>query len=110
MRERMQSIGNQERKIFAVFVALALGLCTLYGYFLREAIQSVVARTQATEEIASLDTQLNDLEFSYIALQNSIDIESAHNRGFIDIEAPIFVSRTPAPTSLSLLNPDGNEL
>jgi len=110
MRERIQSIHNPERKVFAIFIVLALLLCAAYGYFLHRAISNVMARENTLKEVASLDIRLNELEFSYIALQNSVSLEDAYERGFVDIEAPVFVSRTPLPKNLSLLEGGADEL
>lgn len=110
MRERLSSVHNPERKFFAVLFAALLLLCVGYGYFLNNAITAVVGREQAIGAIAALDIRLNELEFSYIALQNEIDLEDAYERGFVEAPAPYFVSRSPLPSALSLSAETGSEL
>lgn len=93
MRRYLEIIQNHKRKIFFLLVVILLSFVVLYGYFLNMVILHVVAREAAMEAISTLDTRLSELEFTYIEKQNSIDIELAHERNFVNVEAPLFVSR-----------------
>ncbi len=80
-------------------------LCISYGYYLNSAISRVVAREAAVDRISDLDARLSELEFSYIALQNSIDINVAYSHNFVDAQPPIFISRNPNDRNLTLVSP-----
>lgn len=109
MQKYVETIQNPERKAFFLLAAILLLLCAFYGYLLNTTIVRVVAREGAMGAISELDAKLSELEFSYIALQNSIDIKMAYDRNFVDAQAPIFISRESSGRSLSLL-PDHGEL
>ncbi len=107
MQRYIETIQNPERKIFLIMAAILLSLFALYGYFLNTAIMRVVAREAAMNTISQLDTRLSELEFTYIEKQNSIDIELAYERNFVNVAPPVFVSRGTG-RNLTLLSRPGD--
>lgn len=104
MLQRIKTVHNPQKKIFVFFTVLVVSFFVLYGYFLNITIIRVVERERTLEEASAMDANLSELEFQYIAMQNSINIEEAYARDFVDIESPIFISRDPKTRSLSLVD------
>ncbi|TSC62492.1 MAG: hypothetical protein G01um101448_607 [Parcubacteria group bacterium Gr01-1014_48] len=109
MKHYSETVQNPERKVFFLLAAILLCLFAVYGFLLNATIVRVVAREAAIGFISELDVQLGELEFSYISLQNTIDLNMAYNRNFVDAPSPIFISRESSGRSLSLL-PNQGEL
>jgi hypothetical protein len=84
----------------------ALCLCALaiafYGYFLNSAIRNVVARQKVEGDMTSLRVAQSGLESDYVALKDSVTLQSALALGFAEASDPLFISAAgPSKTALS---------
>ena len=65
----------------------------LYVTFVNVAVFNVADRLDFDDAIASLEAETSHLEFEYIALAQSIDIERAYELGFTETDSPHYVVR-----------------
>jgi hypothetical protein len=93
------------RKLFWMFSSTLFASLLLYGYFLNQAIVHVVERETILEESSMLASRIGELEFQYIALENAISLAHARMLGFVDVDDPVFVTRTPDAKSITLSYP-----
>lgn len=87
-------------RAFWTMAALCLGLLFVYILSINATARNVADKQHWGREIAAINSELESLEFSYIALKNDITLELAHEYGFREVGNPIYVSRA-ANTSLS---------
>ncbi len=93
---------THERLIFWAFILLIGFFAFLYGLFLQGAVRAVVERKQALDEQVLVVARVSELEARYIALQDAFDLAYAHEKGFVDVPNPIFVSRLPFDRALTM--------
>ena len=89
-------------KIFWTLSSVLMLLVLTYGYMLNATILNVVARQKSQNDIASLSSDIGNLETSYIALQNNVNIDLAYSMGFKDVSNPQFLYRNSSAIGLSL--------
>lgn len=96
---------NQANMIafWAVLSAIVLAFM-VYCSFMYKMVGNAVAGNQLKSEIASLNSDLSDNEFSYISSFESINIESALAMGFKPIKSSevIFVTREIANRNVAI--------
>ncbi len=97
------NINNIEKQIFWGVFTLLLLLGTSYVFFVNKTILNIVERESFEEKIITLNSQISELEFDYIALKNNITIDYAHSVGFHNVDSVKFASRKLAGQGLSLL-------
>ena len=107
MQRHIEKIKNPERKVFFIMLVIALSLFACYGYLLNTTIMRVVAREGAMDLISKLDVHLSELEFTYIAKQNSIDMQLAYDLHFVNAAPPMFISKDTG-RNLTLLSNVGD--
>lgn len=94
---RTRSISNKiygiERRLCLGFFALAFVLLALYGYFVGKSIINVVVREEVEIHIAEVNSRISDLESSYIAKKNAINLDFAYAQGFKAVGEKTFVNR-----------------
>ena len=96
------NINDIEKKIFWGVFALLFLLGTSYAFFVNKTILNIVERESLEEEVATLNSQISELEFDCIALKNNITIDYAHSVGFSNANNVKFASRKLAGQGLSL--------
>ena len=93
---------EHDRKIFWTLSMLLFVLLAFYIYFLSISVYSVVSRKNAEAETSSLNAHIAGLESTYAVLDKNISLALAHERGFIDITVPKYLSGEESQTALSL--------
>ncbi|KND48927.1 MAG: hypothetical protein AB200_00670 [Parcubacteria bacterium C7867-005] len=77
-------------------------LCALslviYIYGINATVHNTVTRQNMEKQVSSITTALGEMEFKYISLKNSISLEVAYEKGFKDVDTPVFISRASTPT------------
>lgn len=68
---------------------IVVGLLFSYFLFFGLTIFHTLERQRAENEIAKLEVEVSELEFSYLALKASINLEMARDLGFVD--APLAI-------------------
>ncbi len=76
-----------------------------YGYFLNRAVMNVVKRTQLSKQIVDLNSHVGQLENQSFTLKSGITLDLATSLGFLPVNNPIYISRTPSSKGLSLNQP-----
>lgn len=82
-----------QRRIFWFLVGFVLCLFSTYGYFVSKSITNVLLREEVEENILVVNSQISELEFSYLDKKNKVTLELAYDMGFHDIEDKEFVAR-----------------
>jgi hypothetical protein len=63
-------------------------------YFLSVSVVEVVLRKEATQTIASLRSEIADLEASYIVAHHTISSRVATTEGFSEIKSKVFINES----------------
>jgi hypothetical protein len=93
---------EHDRRIFWTLSVLALVALASYLYFLSVSVFAVVSRRSAESEFRSLNARIAQLESTYASLDKEIDLALAHERGFVDIAVPQYLSLGKTENVLSL--------
>jgi hypothetical protein len=93
---------EHDRRILWIFVAFFIFSLSLYIYFLGVSVFAVIERKGAEQHSASLTANIMSLESRYVTMSKRIDLALAHERGFVEITAPVYVSGAQNGESLSL--------
>ncbi len=101
IKTHIEKLNNQQKALFWIAIAAAFLCAILYGYFLNAAIVNVVEREKAEEKMARLNSQIADLEFSYISLKNVISLDLAYSLGYQNAEGAKFISRKSGGKEIS---------
>ena len=99
---KQPNINYIERKIFWGLFALLVIFAVSYGYFVNQTILNIVARENIEEKTMTLNSEISEMEFDYIALKNDVNIDYAYSIGFVDVENVKFASRRLPVTALSV--------
>jgi hypothetical protein len=94
-------LDSLEKRIFSGLSVIILLLAVAYGYFVNGIVFNTVARKGLENNIASMSSDISELEFSYIAAKNSITLPYAYSIGFKDTKDPVFISRASSEHGLS---------
>jgi hypothetical protein len=87
-------------KAFWTLAALSTISLVIYMVGVMLTIHHTVARQNLQDQVSTLTTEVSNLEFQYIALQNGLTLNLAYSRGFEDVTNPLYISRA-AESSLS---------
>lgn len=68
-------------------------LFVVYIYLVGSITFNVIARKSLETTVIGLNSQVNQLELSYLGSVNKIDKEYALSKGFVDVHQNIFASR-----------------
>lgn len=76
---------TRQKRIFWAFVIMILFLFSAYGYFVSRSITNVVLREEVEQEIIAVNSNISELEFTYLEQKNTISLSFAYGLGFEDI-------------------------
>lgn len=77
---------TKSQKYFFILVAL-IGLClSAYVFLIWNTISNTLSRQRAEKAITSLQTEVSELEFSYVSLTSSMTLDKAKALGFVELE------------------------
>ncbi len=82
MKKAAVYFGGQ--KSFAIVASLLLLTVVSYFIGIGLTIKNVLKRQYAEKTIEEMSPRVSELEFSYLTLKASVDIEKAHELGFVD--------------------------
>ena len=102
IKNKISGIKYSERKAFWYLALIAIVFSGSYIYFVNGAIINVVERQKIEKEITSINSRINDLESSYISLNNKINLDLAHSLGFVKVAKEKYVYRKTLSANLSL--------
>lgn len=84
---------NTQRVLFRVMVTCLVVLFTAYAYLIGSITFNVIARKSLESTILSLNSEVNELEITYLDNVNQIDKDYAISKGFVEVRQNIFASR-----------------
>jgi hypothetical protein len=84
--------------VFSVFVLASLAYFTFLGMTIGAALE----RNHAERDITTTTTHLATLETKYVAEVGSIDLALAHEKGFIEVTDPHYLSSGSGGIGLTL--------
>ena len=96
-------IDEHKKHIFWLSLVLLVAVSFVYAYFLNQTVVLIVLRERMEEEIISKTAHIGELEFSYIALQNKLDLEQAYAMEFTEAPSATFIARVPTQPSLTVV-------
>ncbi len=102
IKNRILNIEYSERKIFWCLILFVAVFSGLYMYLVNSTIVNVVGRQKIEKEISSINSRINDLESSYLSLNNQISFNYALSMGFVKLTSEKYVSRKALSANLSL--------
>ncbi|GEM_PF-6670818 len=93
-------------RIYFVWVSLGLFClsCVLYVFFIQKAVFNTVARSDIEKEMRILNGKVSTLEAEYIAIENSVNLETAAVYGLKEAVPTQYISRRALGTALSFKN------
>ena len=68
---------------------------------IRATIGNTVTRSSLESTTNALAAKVGDMEFNYISLENNVSLQLAYDKGFKNINEPIYISRASSQ-SLSM--------
>ena len=85
-----------QKKAFFSLVFVALVFVGGYAYFVNQTVWNIVARQNATKEIAKVSSDVAELEASYMNLSGELTLDHAYALGFHEVksEDTTFVERS----------------
>jgi len=98
----LQQVTHTQRDIFWATIVAFFVLITLYIGFLSASIVNVSTRQNANDKIIALRSKVAQLEFQYVAIQNSLTTETALSKGYVAQTPVAYVTKE---SRLSLARP-----
>lgn len=105
IKNKILGIENLERKLFWYFALFIIVFSGLYLYFINQTIINVVERQNNEKRIARVNSQISDLEVSYLDLKNRINMDYALSKGFVKVSNEKYMSRKTFSGNLSVNRP-----
>ena len=93
---------EHDRQILYIFVVFFIFSLSLYVYFLGVSVFAVVERKGAEQRSASLTASIMSLESRYVTMSKRIDLALAHERGFVEVTKPVYISGTKKGETLTI--------
>jgi hypothetical protein len=88
--------------LFWILAGTSVLSILLYAYFLNATVSHIVERKELQKDIATYNTQISELEFTYIQKQHEITLENARKLGFSEPDNPEYVTQGQVGPTLSL--------
>lgn len=107
MKSVLLQFEEHDRRIFWIIVAFFVCSLSLYIYFLGVSVFAVIERKGAEQRSNSLTANIMSLESKYVMLNKRIDLTLAHDKGFVEVIAPLYVRATGGEKSFSLRTRSG---
>lgn len=97
---------DMHRVILRGLLVALVGLALSYSLLLSVMVKNIVERKNLERKILTLSTEVGDLELSYLAISEEVDLELSRTMGFKEAIAN-FATRK---SSLGALTGSGNEI
>ena len=89
----IHQISHVQKDVFWATSITCFTLIGLYLFFLASSVVNVAVRQSVNDKIVNLSSEVAQLEFQYVALQNGVTSEVALSKGYV-VQAPIaYVSK-----------------
>lgn len=84
---------NTQKVLFRVLLGSVVFLAVIYIYLIGSITFNIVARKSLENTIATMTSQVNKLDLTYLNKVNEIDKDYALTNGFVEVRQNLFVSR-----------------
>lgn len=84
---------NTQKVLFRVLLGTVIVLSVTYIYLIGSITFNIVARKSLENTIATMTSQVNKLDLTYLNKVNEIDKTYALANGFVEVRQNLFVSR-----------------
>ncbi len=95
IKAKTLSYETRARTFWALTAISAIAL-VVYIIAVLATVRHTVVRQSLQKQVSTLSTEVNNLEFTYIALQNGVTLDLAYAKGFKDVSDPLYISRSAA--------------
>lgn len=102
IKNKINDIGNKEKKIFWSLFSIFLFLLISYGIEINNTILNAVSKQKMEKEMISLNSDINSMEFEYIKAKNKITLDYANSMGFVSVSNDKFALISNNKDNLSL--------
>jgi len=85
-----------EKILVVTLVSVCVSLFALYIYFVSASVLHVVMRTEVHQQIASISSEISELEGKYIQAQHKVSSDVASLQGYTHTSKKIFIDKTPS--------------
>lgn len=90
-----------EKAVFATLASLCVLLFSLYVYFVSASVVHVVMRTEVSQEITKIASDISELEGRYIEAQHRVSSDIASLQGYTQTQSKVFIDKTPSSLVLT---------
>lgn len=102
MTFKTRTISYETRvRAFWLMLFVLLASVVVYMVAVRATIGNTIARSNLESTTNALVTQVGNMEFQYISLEDNISLQLAYSKGFENVTEPIYISRSSSQ-SLSM--------
>lgn len=102
IKNKILNIENLEKKLFWYFTLFVIIFSGLYLYSVNRTIVNIVERQNIEKQIALINSELGNMEASYLGLKNKINFDYALSKGFVKVSNEKYVSRKTFGANLSV--------
>lgn len=102
MKTKIISIKENSMTFYFLLAGIVF-FCAFYFYCIDLTVRNGISHNDIEAELSELENRLSELEYQYIALQNSVTIESAGSLGLVEPAEKIFIAKSSSG-QLSLNN------
>lgn len=90
-----------EKTLFMSLCSLCMLLFVSYVYFVSASVVHVVIRTEVSQEVTKIASEISELEGEYIEAQHRVSSDIASLQGYTETKEKIFINKTPTSLVLS---------
>ena len=102
IQKQIEKIEYREKKIFWVLFSVFALFIVSYGFLLNSTMMNAVSKQNMGKEMVSLGSDVNSLEFQYLNIKNSITLELAQSKGFVQVSSDKFAVIDASQKNISL--------
>jgi hypothetical protein len=93
LRKSLKKAGERSKAIFWILFCLIFATALSYGYFVSNAVVSVMRRGAAEKERSALASAMGELEARYLTEKRGVTAAVARAHGFEDARIARFISK-----------------
>ena len=88
-------------RIFIALVCASVLALMVYTYAVLATIHHAVAQESLVDARSELSVKVSELEYKDIGLRNTVNLDTALSKGFIEVTSPVYISRTESSLTLN---------
>ena len=85
-----------------VLIASILLVALFYMYFADSTVRTLTVLQKTKGQMQSLSVAVSEMESQRLTMENDISTEKALRLGFVEVNNPTFIMKSPKKTTLSL--------